>query len=75
MSHEYRVVWRREHDERKRTRLYQTERGARDFAEFLEGPPTDDGLADWQIEHFADLGDPTEVLIEQRSVGEWEPRS
>jgi hypothetical protein len=72
MSYEYRVVWRREHDKTKRTRLYQTLKGAEGFAGFIEEPITDDYLEGWQFDQLSELGDVTEIRIERREVGTWE---
>jgi hypothetical protein len=71
---EFRVCWRREHDKTPRRRLYQTPKGAESFARFLEtlSWDEDDHLADWQVDHFKKLGNPTEVRVESRAVGVWE---
>lgn len=73
MSYEYRVAWRRERSGR-RTRIYQTEAGARDFARFLELSDNteidDEGIL---YDNLIRLGDITEVQLERRTVSEWEP--
>lgn len=73
-GYEYRVCWRREHDKRHRTRIYQTLTGATDFARFLDRRSWDeiDTLEDWAVEHLRELGDPIDVRIERRTVGGWE---
>ena len=71
MSLEYRVVWRREHDKRKRSRLYQTIEGARRFAQFIAREITDDYLADWAFDYLVKLGEAVDVTVECRPVGEW----
>lgn len=71
MSDEYRVCWRREHDRRLRTRLYQTRSGAQDFAKFIATPPTDDYLEPFAFDHLVSLGEASEVWIESRSVSDW----
>ena len=70
MSYEYRVTWRREHDRRLRSRLYQTSEGARLFAGFIEDPP-DPTPGSMFAETVDPLGAPTEVRILRREVGEW----
>lgn len=70
-KYEYRVVWRREHDNRKRTKIYQTREGAEEFAAFIAEPVTDDHVSGWLFDHLVEIGDTTEVHIERRVVGEW----
>lgn len=70
MSYEYRVTWRREHDRRLRSRLYQTLTGAVVFASFIEDPP--DATPGSVLADTVDpLGAPVEVRILRREVGEW----
>jgi len=72
MSYEYRVCWRREHDKRKRTRLYQTRSGAEDFAGYLEGAGDPQwGMSDILEDNLERVGEVIESWVESRSVGEW----
>jgi len=69
---EYRVCWRREHDKQKRTRLYQTEAGARDFLGYLEGAGDPMwGMSDLLEDNLERVGEVTDSWLERRSVGEW----
>lgn len=71
--HEFRVSWRREHDKTKRTRIYQTRAGAENFAHFLRVSSWDeaDQLDDVAVEILKRLGNPIEVHVQRRIVGEW----
>lgn len=73
MRYEYRVSWRREHDNTHRTRIYQTEAGAEKFAWFLRASSWDeiDTLEDYAVEHLRKLGNPIEVVVQRREVGPW----
>jgi hypothetical protein len=69
---EYRVVWRREHDGTRRRKLYQTFAGAQGFADFLEVGPVDDlSIHSTLGGTLEKLGDPVDIRIERRLVGEW----
>lgn len=72
MSYEYRVVWRREHDKRKRTKIYQTLTGAQNHRDFLSEPPDDLAMESWLFDHLTELGEVDQAHIERRTVGEWE---
>lgn len=74
MSYEYRVLWRREHDRTLRRRLYQTRKGAEDFAGYLEGAGDPEwGMDGILADNLARVGEVTEVRAERREVGEWGP--
>lgn len=72
---EYRVIWKREGQPRRR-KLYQTERGAKEFMALLTDDPgelpEDDGA--WDSEHYKRMTAPFEEapMLESRDVGEWE---
>ena len=73
-GYEFRVGWRREHDKRQRRRIYQTQEAAEWFAGILEDNPDPEwGLDGILADNLARTGEPTDVTVERRVVGEWEP--
>lgn len=67
--------WRpRTATERTRRKLFQTERGAEKFADFLRNPPPPE-LDDWDRPNpsYEGIGELEEARVERRSIGEWGP--